>query len=117
MKRVNHLMGRRQFAKLAGSAVLVAPLAPALTWRQESKSVPAKPEPASPGQQAEPAKPEPKLKLTKEQEERVKQALERRDRQLAAVRSHTLPYSAEPAFVFRVRLPEHRRNVRGRNAL
>ena len=97
MKRIN----RREFAKTLGGAALAVPLAPGLAWPQQA---PKKPEQASaPAQQAEPPKPEPKLKLTPEQEEAVKKAVERRERQLAAIRSRTLPYDAEPAFVFQVR--------------
>ncbi len=104
MKRIN----RREFAKLAGGAALAVPLASSPAWPQEA---PKKPEP-TPGeppksaeakpQQAE-AKPEPKPKLTREQEEAVKKAIERRDKQLESLRSRTLPYDAEPAFVFQVR--------------
>ncbi len=101
-------MNRRQFAKIAGAAALAVPfalgaqgkpLAPSLPWPQE----PAKKPETQPPQQPEPAKPEPKLKLSKEQEEAVKKAVERRDRQLAAMRNRALPYDAEPAFVFQVR--------------
>ena len=104
MKNIN----RRQFAKTLGAAALVAPLAPlaanargepGLAWPQE----PAKKPEAPPAQQPEAPKPEPKLKLSKEQEEAVKKAVERRERQLAAIRSRALPYDAEPAFVFQVR--------------
>ena len=107
MKRIN----RREFAKLAGSAALVVPLAPlaanargealAIAWPQEPKLAPTKP--AEPPAQSEAAKPEPRFKLSKEQEEAVKKAVERRERQLAAIRSRTLRYEAEPAFVFQVR--------------
>jgi hypothetical protein len=41
--------------------------------------------------------------MSKEQEERVKQAIERGERGRAALRAHPLAYSAEPAFVFRAR--------------
>ena len=94
-------LNRRQFAKLAGSAALLAPaLARGASAAQEHVgagfSLPFAP------QQPEQPKGEKKLKLTPEQEERVKQALERRERQLASIRSRSLPYDAEPAFVFRV---------------
>lgn len=106
MKRIN----RRQFAKTLGAAALVAPLAPlaghvrgepGLPWPQEPPKQPQAP--AQPPQQAESAKPERKLQLSKEQEEAVKKAVERRDRQLTALRGRTLAYDAEPAFVFQVR--------------
>ena len=100
MKRIN----RREFAKLAGSAALVVPLAPLAANARGEQEPPKKP------QQPEAPKAEPPtqsgqapLKLSTEQEEAVKKAVERRERQLAAIRGRTLPYEAEPAFVFRVR--------------
>ncbi len=108
MRQIN----RREFAKLAGGAALVAPLAvtargepfaTGMVWPQEAPKKPEAPAPAQPAQQSEAPKPEPKLKLSKEQEEAVKKAVERRDRQLTAMRSRALPYDAEPAFVFQVR--------------
>ncbi len=101
MKRIS----RRQFTKTLGGAALAVPLAPSLAWPQEppkkpeSPAVPAKPAETPP--QAE--QPKPKLKLSKEQEEAVKKAVERRDRQLTALRGRVLSYDAEPAFVFQVR--------------
>jgi len=108
MKRVN----RRQFTRFLGGPALVpiasAVAVPALEWTQETPkkpeqpATPVKPSEAQP-QQAEAPKPEPKPKLTPEQEEVVKKAVERREQQLAALRSRTLPYDVEPAFVFQVR--------------
>src|SRR5947209_6442809 len=102
MNRVN----RRQFAQILGSAALVpiasAVAVPALAWTQETPKKPEQPSETQPPQ-AEAPKPEPKPKLTAEQEEAVKKAVERRERQLTALRSRTLPYDAEPAFVFQVR--------------
>ena len=111
MKRVN----RREFAKLVGGAALTAPLATRLAWpaaqlerpereakKPETPAPQAKPAEAPPAQPAE-TKPEPKPKLTLEQEEAVRKAVERRDRQLVAMRSRALPYHLEPAFVFRVK--------------
>ena len=104
MKRIN----RREFAKLAGSAVLVVPLAPlaanargepGMAWPQEPPKKPDTPAMPAPAQQPE----TPRFKLSKEQEEAVKKAVERRERQLAAIRGRTLAYDAEPAFVFQVR--------------
>ncbi len=107
MNRIN----RREFAKLAGGAVLVpvasAVAVPALAWTQETPKKPEQPATAKPSEtqppHAEAPKPEPRPKLTAEQEEAVKKAVERRERQLTALRSRTLPYDAEPAFVFQVR--------------
>ncbi len=105
MKRIS----RRQFTKTLGGAALLVPLAPSLAWPQEpakkpeSPAAPAKPAETPPqAEQAKP-KPAPRLKLSKEQEEAVKKAVERRDRQLTAMRGRVLPYDAEPAFVFQVR--------------
>ncbi len=100
MKRVS----RRQFARLAGGAALVAPLPHTFGWAQEAPKKPEQPpEKPAPQQTAEAPKPEPKPKLTPKQEEVVQKAIERRERQLAGLRSRTLPYDAEPAFVFQVR--------------
>ncbi len=100
-------MNRRQFARTIGGAALATPLVPALVWTQEQKKPEAPAAPAKPAEAqappAEAAKAEPKLKLTAKQEENLKQALERRDRQLAGLRSRTLAYDLEPAFVFRAR--------------
>ena len=97
MRRIN----RRQFAKTLGGAALAVPLAHTVAWTQEAPKKPEPTKPASPS--AEAAKPGPKLKLTPKQEEAVQKAVERRDHQLAALRNRTLPYDAEPAFVFQVR--------------
>jgi hypothetical protein len=110
-------ISRRQFAKLAGSTAL---LVPALVtgaspppehvgaggiYPDAVGSLPFAP------QQPEQPEGEKKLKLTPDQEERVKQALERRQRQLAAIRSRALPYDAEPAFVFRVRSSTRKKKI------
>ncbi len=79
-------MKRREFAKKAVAAAVVAPV----VWRQAA-------------QQEEKPKPEPKLKLSAKQEEDVKKATDRREEQLAAMRSRALPYDLEPAFVFAAR--------------
>jgi hypothetical protein len=96
MKRIN----RRQFTKLAGGAALVPVLAPR-TARAAPLQEPAARPAQQPPQPAEEAKP--KYGMTKEQEDRVKQALERNDRQRVALRNFKLAYSAEPAFVFQVK--------------
>ena len=106
MKRVN----RREFAKIVGGAALAVPLAHTAAWTQEA---PKKAEPAPPGEAAKPEPPtksgQAPLKLSAKQEEALKQAIERRDRQLAALRDRTLPYDAEPAFVFQVRMAPRRK--------
>ncbi len=94
-------MKRREFAKRVAAAAVVAPLA----W-------PARGKPAvwrELAQQSEAPKAEPKLKLTPKQEEDVKKATDRREEQLAAMRSRALPYDLEPAFVFAARPRSRRR--------
>ena len=85
-------MKRREFTKKAVATAVVAPVA----WRQIA-------------QQEERPKQEPKLKLSPKQEEDVKKATDRREEQLAAMRSRTLPYDLEPAFVFAARSKGRRR--------
>lgn len=101
MKRIN----RREFGRLAGSAAL----APSVAWAQPSWPDTVNSGQADQPQQAEPAGAEPKLKLTKEQEERVKGQVKEREERLTALRDHPLPYNAEPAFIFRVKLPRQPR--------
>ncbi len=100
MKQFN----RRQFGKVLGVAV-VTPMAAGLV-----PNVVAVFRPPSSNRQAEAPKPElppqsgqAALKLSQEQEEAVKKAVERRERQLGVLRSRALPYNLEPAFVFHVR--------------
>jgi len=90
-------LSRRQFGKLASVAALAIPVAASA----DPVGAVLRP-PASPQQPAS-SSPAPKLNLTPEQEEAVRRAVERRDRQLAGLRSRTLPYALEPAFVFAVR--------------
>jgi hypothetical protein len=75
---------RREFARRAASAALAGPLALAHLAQQSSET----------------PKPEPKLKLSTEQEAAVKKAVERREQQLKKMRDLVLPYDLEPAFVF-----------------
>jgi hypothetical protein len=99
-------MNRRQFAKVAGATVALGSAAGELWARERDAGL--KPgatqtpqQPAGPSAAAKP-------KLTPEQEEKVKQAVERRERQLAGLRGRTLAYSAEPAFVFRAKMNKPR---------
>jgi hypothetical protein len=87
-------MKRREFAKRAAVAAAMAPA----VWREVAR-------------QQEKPKPEPRLKLTPKQEEDVKKATDRREEQLAAMRSRILPYELEPAFVFAAR-PKARKKDR-----
>lgn len=82
-------MNRREFAKMAGVAALLAPQAVS----GQAAAPQAAPKAETPV----------KYGMSKEQEERVRQAVERRERQMAPLRSRTLPYELEPAFVFRVK--------------
>lgn len=100
MERTKRI-SRRQFGKLAGGAALAGSLAPVIAVH------PALGADVACGfnraQQAPEQPSGPKLKLSAKQEEQLKQAIERRDRQLARLRDRALPYDLEPAFVFRVR--------------
>lgn len=78
---------RREFARRAASAALAGPLVLA-ELAQKTNEVP---------------KPEPKLKLTADQEVGVKRVVERRDQQLKKMRDFVLPYDLEPAFIFAAR--------------
>jgi hypothetical protein len=86
MKRIS----RRHFAKIAAATAAAAPVGALLAAPQAPAQTPAAP-------------PEPRVKLTPEQEPRVRQAVDRRDRQLGNFRSRALPYELEPAFVFKVK--------------
>jgi hypothetical protein len=78
---------RREFAKRAAAAAVAAPLVLEEIGQQA----------------AEAPKPEPRLKLTADQEVAVKKAVERREQQLRKMRDLVLPYDLEPAFVFAAR--------------
>ncbi len=92
-------MNRRTFAKMAAGAALAGAAArETLAGGMTQAAAPSAPVP-----QEGASRPEPRVKLTSEQEERVKQAVERRERQLNTLRNFKLDYSVEPAFVFKVR--------------
>jgi hypothetical protein len=59
-------------------------------------------------EQATEAKLDAKQALTPEQTKKVKEAVAKRDEQLAGMRARTLPYGLEPAFVFRARTAPRR---------
>lgn len=95
-------MNRRSFTKAmaAGAGTLgAAALLPSPQIMGEAHATAAQP---SPPQQAD-APTGPRLRLSKEQEERVAFNVARNERQVAPLRARTLPYEAEPAFAFRVR--------------
>jgi hypothetical protein len=87
-------MNRRKFSKAAASLALAVPALHHVALA-EAEAEPQEPQAAAP-----PAR---RYGMSKEQEERVKQAIERGERGRAALRAHPLAYSAEPAFVFRAR--------------
>jgi hypothetical protein len=95
MKRAKASLSRRQFAQLAGAAAMAAP-----ALAQTPTPTPAQ---AATPQQTPPAEVKPKYGMTKEQEEQVKQSVERVDRGRTALRSHPLNYASEPSFVFSAR--------------
>lgn len=85
---------RREFAKLAGGAALAVPAGIAALSAEALAG------------QAQGARPE--RTLSAEQEERVRQARERNERQLRGLREQPIPYDAEPALVFRARTGKKR---------
>jgi hypothetical protein len=91
VKRIN----RRQFAKTIGAGTIAAP---ALAHLALGQAVPPHNPPSDvikpPGSN---------LPLTAEQQERLKNVLERDARRRALMRPTPLPYDLEPAFVFAVR--------------
>jgi hypothetical protein len=91
MKRIN----RRQFAKTIGAAAIAAP---ALARVALGQTAPQNPPPADATKP-----PGSNLPLTAEQQERLRNVLERDARRRALMRLAPLPYDLEPAFVFAVR--------------
>jgi len=85
-------MSRRDFHRFAAVGAVVAPLAGI------SGQVLAQ-------EQAVDNKPNAKQVLTPEQAKKVQESVAKREEKLAVMRSHTLPYGLEPAFVFRVCTP------------
>ncbi len=106
-------ISRRKFGKLIGGAAIAAPAA-AIAQQQRPKQPPPPP-PPPPAAAAAPPTPAPavarenRLKLTADQEARVKQAVERRERQAAVIREYPLETADEPAFVFRVKTGGNRK--------
>jgi hypothetical protein len=98
---------RREFHRLAtagaiASAAATAPLAQ--TSHQLAEA---------PQTQTATPKPPTKLLLTADQEKKVQEAIAEREKDIAVLRSRTLPYGLEPAFVFHVRTAVHRPPVKG----
>lgn len=92
-------ISRRGFAKLAGATAIVAPMAGVAAAAGTQSAAQQSAAQASPAAAAA----APKYGMTAEQEERVKQAVERSERGRGSLRSHPIAYSAEPSFVFRAR--------------
>jgi hypothetical protein len=91
MKRIS----RREFSRLAIAGAAAAPLAGATLQEPEAQTVLAKPAATKPA-------------LTADEEKRVEEAVAEREKGMAEMRAHTLPYGLEPAFLFRVRTPARR---------
>jgi len=95
MKRIS----RREFHRLAAVGAVSGTLARASLAAAQTQT-------AAP-------KPPVKVLLTAEQEKKVSEEIAERDKELAGLRSRTLPYSLEPAFVFRARIPQRRPAAKG----
>jgi hypothetical protein len=97
MKRIS----RREFHRLAAIGAISGALAH------------ASPQPQAPQTQTAASKPPTKILLTAEQEKKVAEKVAERDQDMAGLRSHSLPYTLEPAFVFRARVPQRRPAAKG----
>jgi hypothetical protein len=97
MKRIS----RREFHRLAAIGAVSGALAH------------SSPLPQSPQTQTVAPKPPTKILLTAEQEKKVGEKVVERDQDMAGLRSRSLPYILEPAFVFRARMPQRRPQVKG----
>jgi len=84
-------MTRRKFAQMAGATAVAAPMLAAPSLAQQTATAPAADE-------------KPKYGMTKEQEDRVKQSVERGERGRGPLRTYPLSYAAEPSFVFKARV-------------
>ncbi len=99
-------ISRRKFGSILGAAAIAAPAA---ARAQQPKKRPPPPPPLPPAAEPQVAPAEPKeaaaakYGMTKQQEEAVKQAIERAERGRASIRSYPLEYSDEPAFVFQAK--------------
>jgi len=93
MKRIS----RREFNLLAvAGAAVAAPLGTVGGSRSRAGQEPATDQ-----------KPRKKPPLTAEQAKKVEEDVAKREEQLGAIRSRTLPYGLEPAFVFQVKAVPH----------
>jgi hypothetical protein len=92
-------ISRREFHRLAAVGVVTGALAHASLEAPQTQT-------------AEP-KPPAKILLTPEQEKKVAEQVAERDKIVARLRSHNLPYNLEPAFVFHVRSAPRRSPGKG----
>lgn len=90
-------ISRRAFARMAGAVPLVGIL-PAEFAREPNPQAQAASDTAQSDLKPHPA-------LTPDQAPKLDEALGRLAGQLAQLRKHTLPYSAEPAFTFHAEVP------------
>ena len=100
-------MSRRKFAVVVGGAAVAAAAgasaAEAVRGRGRSKDPPLHKQQPTPQEAAKPEA-KPKYGMTAEQEEQVRQAVERGARGRAALRNYKFEYADEPAFVFRAKV-------------
>lgn len=93
-------MSRREFGRLAAVGAVGVPLA-----RMGAHEL-------APAQSSSPQT-APKPTLTAEQEKKLQEEVAKRAEDLGPLRDHTLPYSLEPAFLFRARSAPRRHPVKG----
>lgn len=101
MKRIT----RREFHHLAAVGAISGAAAAAMPLVNAAAALPQT--------QTAAAKPPTKILLTPEQEKKVQEAMAKRDEDVAALRSRTLPYALEPAFIFHVRAAARRAPGKG----
>ena len=98
-------ISRRKFGSILGAAAIAAPAA--ARAQQPKKRPPPPPPPAAEPQVEAASAPKEaaaaKYGMTRQQEEAVKQAIERAERGRASIRTYALEYSDEPAFVFQAK--------------
>jgi len=85
---------RREFHLIAAAGAVAAPLGSATLGAQQPQKTTENP----------PTKP----LITPELEKKVNEEIADREKEMARVHQHTLPYGLEPAFLFRARVPKRR---------
>ena len=103
-------ISRREFHRLAAVGA-IAGAAASTPLAQASLNNSPSPQPAQ--ARTATATPPVKLLLTADQEKKVQDAIVEREKDVATMRSRTLPYSLEPAFVFHVRAASRRSPAKG----